>query len=160
VRTWKVHSGPDKEVYFPQVHEPGKVGQSDFTYMGELCITIAQEHFAHLLYHFVLTYSNWESVMICPSESLESLRAGLQGALWELGGVPAAHRTDNLSAATHELKDEPGRDFTKRYQKVLDHYNLKGTRNTPRRPNENGDVESGNGHLNSAKSGSIPWQFK
>jgi hypothetical protein len=150
VHTWRAHCGPDKEVYFPQVHDPGKVGQSDFTYMGELGITIAGEDFAHLLYHFVLTYSNWESVMICPSESLESLRAGLQGALWELGGVPTSHRTDNLSAATHELKDEPGRDFTKGYQKVLDHYNLKGTRNTPRRPNENGDVESGNGHLKNA----------
>jgi hypothetical protein len=118
--------------------------------MGELGITIAGEPFGHLLYHFVLTYSNWESVMICPSESLESLRAGLQGALWKLGGVPTAHRTDNLSAATHELKEGQGRDFTKRYQKVLDHYNLKGTRNSPGRANENGDVESSNGHLKNA----------
>jgi hypothetical protein len=150
VHTWKAHCGPDKEVCFPQVHHPGQVGQSDFTYMGELGITIAGEPFAHLLYHFVLTYSNWESAMICPSESLESLRAGLQGALWKLGGAPRSHRTDNLSAATHELKDGEGREFTKRYQKVLDHYNLKGTRNFPGRPNENGDVESSNGHLKNA----------
>jgi hypothetical protein len=38
----------------------------------ELAIRIAGEPFAHLLYHFVLTHSNWEAVMICPSESFES----------------------------------------------------------------------------------------
>jgi hypothetical protein len=178
VRRWKAYSGPKQEVYFPQIHQPGQVGQSDFTYANELAITIAGHPFAHLLYHFVLTCSNWESVMICPSESLESLRAGLQDALWKLGGVPSVHRTDNLSAATreekkkptegstqahcltedtrqgsaqtHELKEERGRTFTKNYKKLLDHYGLKGTKNTPSRPNENGDVESGNGHLKNA----------
>lgn len=150
VHTWKAHHGPDKEVFFPQVHHAGKMGQSDFTYMGELGITIAGSPFEHLLYHFVLTYSNWEAAMICPSESLESLKAGMQDALWKLGGVPAQHRTDNLSAATHELKDSQGRHFTPRYRKVLEHYNLKGTRNVPGKANQNGDVESGNGHLKNA----------
>jgi transposase len=150
VHAWRTQSGPPKEVFFEQVHPPGRQGQSDFTDMGELGITIAGEPFQHLLYHFVLTYSNWEAVMTCPSESFESLTAGLQGALWRLGGVPAEHRTDNLSAATHELHDSRGRDFTKRYRKVLDHYNLKGTCNFPGNANENGDVESSNGHLKSA----------
>jgi hypothetical protein len=150
VHAWKTQSGPAKDVYFEQVHHPGKQGQSDFTNMGELGITIAGEPFLHLLYHFVLTYSNWESAMICPSESFESLTAGLQSALWRLGGVPEDHRTDNLSAATHELHESRGRDFTKRYRKVLDHYHLNGTRNFPGNANENGTVESGNGHLKSA----------
>src|SRR5689334_4248727 len=57
---------------FPQVHRPGEQAQSDFTDMRELAIRIAGEPFAHLLYHFVLTHSNWEAVMICPSESFES----------------------------------------------------------------------------------------
>jgi len=150
VHVWRVHSGPPKEVYFEQVHRPGHQGQSDFTNMGGLGIRIAGEPFDHLLYHFVLTYSNWESVMICPSESFESLSAGLQGALWKLGGRPAEHRTDNLSAATHELAESRGRDFTKRYKKLLDHYNLRGSRNFPGRANENGDVESSNGHIKNA----------
>ena len=40
-----------------------------------------------MVYHFVLTYSNWETASICFSESFESLSDGLQQALWELGGV-------------------------------------------------------------------------
>ena len=58
---WRVKSGPDCEVFFPQTHVPGEQGQSDFTDMRELEVVIAGEPFAHLLYHFVLTYSNWES---------------------------------------------------------------------------------------------------
>jgi hypothetical protein len=150
VHAWKAQCGPLKDVYFEQVHHPGKQAQSDFTNMNELGITIAGEPFGHLLYHFVLTYSNWESVMICPSESFESLTTGLQGALWRLGGVPAEHRTDNLSAATHELHEDDGRDFNKRYLKVLDHFKLRPSRNYPGNANENGSVESGNGHLKSA----------
>jgi hypothetical protein len=70
---------------------------------GELELSVVLP-FAHLLDQFVLTYSNWESVSICPSESFEALSAGMQTAFWRLGGVPIEHRTDNLSAATHELR--------------------------------------------------------
>jgi transposase len=150
VHAWRVRSGPAREVFFPQVHRPGEQAQSDFTDMGELAITIAGEPFPHLLYHFVLTYSNWEAAMICPSESFESLSAGLQGALWRLGGVPAEHRTDNLSAATHELPESRGRDFTARYRELLEHYGLRASRNFPGNAHENGDVESANGTLKHA----------
>jgi transposase InsO family protein len=97
----------------------------------------------------VLTYSNWEWAQVCPSESFESLSAGLQGALWRLGGVPEEHRTDNLSAATHELAESHGRDFTMRYRELLDHYRMRGSRNFPGNAHENGDVESSNGRLKS-----------
>jgi len=147
---WRAGSGPEREVYFPQIHRPGVQAQSDFTDMRRLEIRIGGEAFPHLLYHFVLTYSNWEAVSICPSESFESLSAGLQGALWRLGGVPLEHRTDNLSAATHELTDSRGRDFTARYQELLDHYGLRASRNFPGNAHENGDVESVNGGLKSA----------
>jgi hypothetical protein len=49
-----------------------------------LYVLIRDEAFPHLLYHFVLPYSNWETGTICFSESYESLSAGLQKALWEL----------------------------------------------------------------------------
>ena len=147
---WRVRSGPDREVFFPQVHVPGEQAQSDFTDMRELGITIVGEAFAHLLYHCVFTYSNWESVSICPSESFESLSAGLQAALWRMGGAPQEHRTDNLSAATHDLPDSRGRDFTVRYRELLDHYGLRASRNFPGNAHENGDVESSNGGLKSA----------
>ena len=149
-QTWRARSGPQREVYFPQIHRPGVQAQSDFTDMRRLEIRIGGEPFPHLLYHFVLTYSNWEAVSVCPSESFESLSAGVQGALWRLGGVPLEHRTDNLSAATHELADSRGRDFTVRYRELLEHYGLRASRNFPGNAHENGDVESANGGLKSA----------
>ena len=85
IKQWRATEGPSKEIYFPQEHRPGILAQSDYTHMGKLGITIAGQPFDHLLYHFVLTYSNWETGSICYSESLESLREGLQAALWELG---------------------------------------------------------------------------
>ena len=101
VRTWKAQHGPDKEVYFAQVHEPGRLGASDFTHMSNVGVTIAGQPFAHLVYHFVLTHSNWEHVTVCFAESFASLSAGLQNALWALGGVPARHRTDRMTLAVH-----------------------------------------------------------
>jgi hypothetical protein len=86
LKHWRATEGPGREVFFAQKHVPGRLGQSDFTHMSELGITIGGQSFPHLLYHFVLTYSNWESASICYSESFESLSDGLQNALWELGG--------------------------------------------------------------------------
>jgi hypothetical protein len=147
---WRATSGPDREVFFPQTHIPGEQAQSDFTDMRKLEVIIADQLFHHLLYHFVLTYSNWESISICGSESFESLSAGMQSALWRLGGVPLEHRTDNLSAATHELSESRGRDFTKRYRELIDYYGLRASRNFPGNAHENGDVESANGRLKNA----------
>jgi transposase len=150
LHAWRVTAGPDREVFFPQTHHPGEQAQSDFTDMRGLEVMIAGQPFAHLLYHFVLTYSNWEAISICPSESFESLSAGMQSALWRLGGVPLEHRTDNLSAATHELAESRGRDFTERYRELIDHYGLRASRNFPGNAHENGDVESANGQLKNA----------
>ena len=88
VKYWRAVAGPGREIFFPQVHSPGELAQSDYTRMGELGISIGGCPFDHLLYHFVLTYSNWETGSVCYSESFESLSSGLQNALWELGGVP------------------------------------------------------------------------
>ncbi len=73
VKAWRALEGPGKEVFFPQKHEPGALGQLDFTHMEELGVTIARQPFDHLIYHFVLTYSNWETGTVCFSESFESL---------------------------------------------------------------------------------------
>lgn len=139
VKHWRATEGPAREVFFPQVHKPGKLSQSDFTHMGALGITIGGTGFDHLIYHFVLTYSNWECGSICFSESFESLSEGLQQALWKLGGTPECHQTDNLSAAVN--KPENPEVFTSRYQSLLSHYKLTGRKIQPAHPNENGDVE-------------------
>jgi hypothetical protein len=102
-------------------------------------ITIAGETFDHLIFHFVLTYSNWETGSICFSESFESLSEGLQNALWKLGGLPKSHQTDRLSAAVH--KECHPEEFTDRYNALLSHYGIEGRKIQARKPNENGDVE-------------------
>jgi transposase len=140
IRRWRAEHGPYKEVMFPQQHRPGEYGQSDFTSMNELGIIIGGEAFDHLLYHFVLPYSRWETGMVCFSESFETLIAGFQRAVGELGKVPRKHRTDNLSAATHDLKDGR-RAFNERYLGAMAHYGVEADRNTPGRAHENGSVE-------------------
>jgi hypothetical protein len=142
VKTWRATEGPAREVFFPQVHKPGDLSQSDFTHMGKLGVTIGGVPFDHLIYHFVLTYSNWEAGTICFSESFESLSDGLQQALWKLGGVPEAHQTDRLSTAVN--KTENPEEFTQRYQGLLSHYKLTGRKTNPASPNENGDIEQRN----------------
>lgn len=139
IKAWKAVEGPPKEVFFEQVHTPGTLGASDFTCMNDLRVTIAGQPFDHLVYHFVLTYSNWETGTVCFSESFESLSQGLQNALWELGGVPQIHRTDRLTAAVNNLGD---RDlFQQRYRALLAHYGLTPQAIQARKANQNGDVE-------------------
>ena len=109
LRDWRALSGPDREVYFEQAHPPGREAQMDFTHCGELGVTVGGEPFGHLLFHFVLSHSGWRYVDLAYGETFAALVKGMQGALWELGGVPEVVRTDNLSAATHELKGSGGR---------------------------------------------------
>jgi hypothetical protein len=153
VKIWRALQGPPREVFFPQVHKPGELCESDFTSMGSLDVTIHRQPFEHLLYHFVLTYSNWETGTICFSESFESLSEGLQNALWELGGVPELHRTDQLSAAVQK-PDHP-EEFTQRYKALVDHYGLLGHKTQPESPNENGDVEQRHHRLKRALEQSL-----
>ena len=139
IKRWRATEGPPKDVVFAQEHHPGRLSQSDFTHMGDLGITIAHKPFDHLLYHFVLTKSNWETVRICFSESFESLSEGFQAALWELGGVPLRHQTDSLSTAVN--KEGNPEEFTARYRALMKHYRIKPMRTNPGKGNENGDVE-------------------
>ena len=139
IKRWRATEGPGQEVFFAQKHVPGRLGQSDFTYMNELGITIARQSFSHMLYHFVLTYSNWEAATLCYSESFESLSEGLQNAVWELGGVPLEHRTDRLTTAVNNTSDE--KEFQSRYQALMRHYRLEPQKIQAGKANENGDVE-------------------
>jgi len=139
VKNWRAIEGPSQEVMFPQIHYPGDLAASDFTHMTKLGITIRGESFNHMIYHFVLTYSNWETGTICFSESFESFSEGFQNAIWELGGVPIRHRSDNFSAAITTIGDK--QEFTVRYKAMLDHYKITGEHIRSRTPHENGDSE-------------------
>lgn len=148
IKRWRATRGPAKEVFFSQVHQPGRLGASDFTHMTSLGVTIQGQPLEHLIYHFVLTYSNWESATICFFESFESLSEGLQHALWELGGAPERHRSDRMSAAVNNPSDE--KQFTDRYRALMEHYGLKMERIQAGKANENGDAESLHRHFKSA----------
>ena len=142
IKAWKALYGPSKEVFFSQHYDPGQWACSDFTSMNKLNITIAQQPFEHIFYHFVLCYSNWQAGRICFSESFESLSLGIQDALWKLGGVPFLHRTDNLTSAVHKVGHPD--IFTDKYRGLAKHYGFESSKTNPASPHENGDVEKSN----------------
>lgn len=141
VAVWRAAHGPARDVIFEQVHVPGRMGQSDFTHMDDLGITVGGVPFPHLLYHFVFTYSNVEAVHLCFSETFEALAEGMESCVWQLGGVPLQHRTDNLSAAVVALEPSGERHYTERYQALMLHYAMQPSTNQPGEAHENGDVE-------------------
>jgi len=147
VKQWRLCHGPDKEVFFPQVKVPGQVMQLDWTHAAELGVSIQGRDHDHLLCQAVLLYSNWQWATRCHSESLLSLRQGLQGSLFALGKAPKILQIDNSSAATHQIGAEPGRAFNTEFLSVLEHYGIEARTINVGCPNENGTVESQNGHL-------------
>jgi hypothetical protein len=146
VKQWRATKGPEREVFFSQQHRPGEAGQTDFTHAKELGITIVGEVFVHMLCHFVLPYSNWESATVCFSESLLSLRRGVQAALFRLGHHPAWHQTDNSTAATHRLGDG-SRKFNEEYESMMAHFGMKPRTTEVGAKEQNGDIEAANGAL-------------
>ena len=153
VKFWRATEGPAQEVFFSQKYRAGERSQSDYTRMRSLGITINYQAFDHLIYHFVLPYSNWETGSICFSECFESLSEGLQNALFELGGVPRMHQTDSMTAAVRPVASKDR--FTDRYSGLLRHYGIEGMHTNPGRPNENGDVEQSNNRFKRAVEQSL-----
>jgi len=151
IRAWRAKHGPEREVIFRQVHEPGRMGLSDFTEMGELGVHVAGAALEHRLYHFRLACSGFEHAhVILGGESFVALAEGLQNALWALGGAPREHRSDSLSAAFRNLSREERLDLTARYEALCAHYGMEPTRNNRGEAHENGAIEGPHGHLKSA----------
>ena len=138
---WKALHGPEQEVMFEQRHTPGERAQSDFTHMDDLGVTLGGEAFPHLIYHFVLTYSNVEAASICFGETFEALAEGLEKALWQIGGVPQQHRTDHLSAAVRHLPKTDQEEWTSRYHALMRNSGILPTWNKAGIAHENGEVE-------------------
>lgn len=148
VKLWRLRYGPDKEVFFPQDWEAGRAMQLDWTNANELAVTIAGQPYEHLLCHAVLPHSNWDWATRCLSESLLSCRQGVQATLHRLGKVPGELRVDHSSAATHRVGGGgTAREFNDQFVSLCGHYGLVPRTIGIGRPNENGDVESSNGHL-------------
>lgn len=148
IRQWRALHGKDRDVIFRQVQEPGRMGLSDFTEMGDLAVRVAGADLDHRLYHFRLACSGFEHVhVILGGESYVALAEGLQNALWALGGAPLEHRSDSLSAAFRNLDHEAREDLTSRYDALCNHYGMEPTRNNRGVAHENGGIESPHGHL-------------
>ena len=60
VRSWRALHGPERDVIFRQVHEPGRMGLSDFTEMNDLGVHVAGVPLDHRLCHFRLVFSGFE----------------------------------------------------------------------------------------------------
>lgn len=151
IRAWRAQRGPEKEVIFRQIHEPGQMGLSDFTDMGDLGVQVGGVALDHRLYHFRLACSGFEHAhVILGGESYVALAEGLQNALWALGGAPREHRSDSLSAAFRNLSRDERIDLTARYEALCAHYGMQATRNNRGVAHENGAIEGPHGHLKSA----------
>jgi transposase InsO family protein len=151
IRAWRALNGEEREVIFRQVHEPGRMGLSDFTEMPDGSICIAGVPLDHRLYHFRLACSGFEHAhVILGGESYVALAEGLQNALWALGGAPREHRSDSLSAAFCNLDPAAREDLTMRYDALCAHYRMAPSRNNRGVAHENGSIESPHGHLKSA----------
>lgn len=154
VRQWRAIEGPDQDVKLGQRHRPGEAAQSDFTHAGELEVTIAGQLFVHMLFVFVLPFSNWAWATVCFSESMAALRRGVQRALFQLGRVPQYHQTDNSTAATHripddkkEVPDSRRRPFNADYLALMRHFGMEPRTTEVGAKEQNGDVEARNGAL-------------
>jgi hypothetical protein len=141
VRGWRALEGEEREVFFAQEHALGRLGLSDFTDAAELGVRIAGEPLDHRLYQFALAYSGWRHVeVVLGGESWVALSQGVQNALWTLGGAPAEHRTDSLSAAFNNLAERE--ELTRRYEELCERYGMCATRNNPGESHENGAIEA------------------
>lgn len=151
IRSWRALHGAEQDVIFRQVHEPGRMGLSDFTDLSALGVTIDGQPLAHMLFHFRLPWSGFEHAhVILGGESHVALAEGLQNALWSAGGAPHQHRTDSLSAAFRNLDAATEADLTRRYEALCAHYRMAPTRNNRGVAHENGSIESAHGHLKAA----------
>ncbi len=149
IKQWRIKHGHNQEVYFDQLTIPGKMAQLDWLDMNKFAIEINGKLFKHKLTHFTLNHSNIESATICRSESILAIKKGLRDFLYRVvGKAPVILQVDNSSAATHRpCKDKKKRVFNDEYIQILDYYGIKAQKTNVASPNENGVVESLNGHL-------------
>ena len=113
-------------------------------------VTIAGQPYPHLLFQLILSHSGWRYAEVTTGETFLALKQGLQAALWTLGGVPEVVRSDNTSAATHEVKHSRGRALNANYAALLDHYGLRSTRINRGKSHENGVAEHAHYRLKDA----------
>jgi hypothetical protein len=106
VKIWRALQGPPREVFFPQVHKPGELCESDFTSMNSLGVSIQRQHFEHLLdlpkLLLLVTFPT-------PHTLDQSDRLGLVGSMDPvecLAEIKRARTHRVARPARHEARDE------------------------------------------------------
>lgn len=148
LQRWHALNGADREVMFKQQAVPGKQSQSDWTHCDSLKVTIGGNAYPHMLFHFMLVYSRWETAHVSASESFENLTCGYMKAVAELGAVAHEHRTDNLTAAVNNHGNS--HTFNERWNAFLKHYDVNPSKNNPGESHENGSIEKSHDLLKNA----------
>ena len=151
IRSWRARNGADQEVIFRQVHEPGRMGLSDFTDMADLGVTIATEP----LDHRSTTFGS----CIPASSTRMSFSAGKVTSRWPKDcktrcGLWAARPASIAATVFRRLSatwtGRRAEDLTRRYDALCVHYGMEPTRNNRGVAHENGAIESPHGHLKKA----------
>jgi len=87
----RAQGGPERQVMYPQLHEPGEAAQSDFTHMTSLGVTLGWCRF----HTWSTTWCWWirtsRRSRSAFSESFEALVEGFETCVWQgIRGVPAS----------------------------------------------------------------------
>src|SRR5437660_1234006 len=94
IAAWRAQFSPEREVMFPQVHEPGEAAQSDFTYMNSLGVTLGGVPFPHRS-----TTWCWCTRTSRPSRSASRRKASSHSAMHAVSSTLAAGPSCSSSCA-------------------------------------------------------------
>ena len=76
LQDWRALHGPEREVYFPQEHPPGREAQFDFTHCNSLGVTIAGQPYPHLLFQLILSHSGWRYAEVAVGDDFPGVAKG------------------------------------------------------------------------------------
>jgi len=128
-----------KESFLPLAHPPGyaQVDFGKFKYYDG--IGLGHEGFA-LIVSFPQANTGWMQVF--PSENQECLLTGLKRIFYNIGGVPARLRCDNMTTAVAQVLEGCERVITDGFYRFMLHHRFGADFCTPAKGNEKGNVEN------------------
>ena len=138
---WRTLHGPEREVYFPQEHPPGREAQIDFTHCNGLRVAIGGRPHHHLLFQFVLSHSGWRYAEVVSGETFMALRQGLQAALRGSRGRTAGDPLGQQFGAHSRVEAQPRSGTEQRLRRAAGALRARVRALQPGASNENGVVE-------------------
>ena len=133
----------NKEIYFEQAVEAGKMAEGDFTVIDVPFITGTQKK---QLWVTTLKNSSGSFAKSFNNQTFESFAQGTVDSFNYFGGVPETYRLDNLSPVVKKIL-KSHRVTTDKFNELLAHYEFKASFCNPGKGNEKGSVESINKHF-------------